>query len=88
MKLLKMLNQNKMLILSVILIVVLVLCYTTRENFSKSPRYMWMYTPTSKNSSYDIRGEPKFIPKEMDKVGVFYDSSYNYNYTNQRLPME
>jgi len=87
MKLPKILTDNKLLII-ILIILIIILSYTTKETFSTLPRYMWMYTPTSKNSSYDIRGEPKFIPKEMDKVGVFSNSSYNYNYTNQRLPME
>lgn len=88
---LKMLKDptNQLIIVGVILVAGLVAFAAKKtENFSKLPRYMYMFNPTSKNSSFDIRGEPKFIPKEMENVGGFYNSSYNFNYTNQRLPVE
>lgn len=56
--------------------------YFKKESFRL---FFWHDTSTSKNSSYDVRGDPlRISPKN---TGAFYHSSYAYdNHTNQRLP--
>ena len=69
----------------IIALLVAALLFKTVEGFASSPRYMWRYNPTSKNSSYDTRGDPLAIKKDMTKTGVFWNSSLYKNHTNQRL---
>lgn len=57
--------------------------FLMKENFSKLTRYFYMYNPTSKNASYDTRGDILAIPKET--TGAFYESSLEQNHTNSRL---
>lgn len=80
----KLLSDRRVQILIAILVIIVVVLPRT-EAFSKLKRYMWMYNPTDKNSSYDTRGDPMMIQKEMDKVGVFSNSSLDRNHRNQRL---
>jgi hypothetical protein len=82
-KLTKQLMKPANILIIVLLVVVIAVIMKQRENFSKSVRYMYMYNPTSKNSSYDIRGEPIDIIKE--DTGILHDSSYDANYSNQRV---
>lgn len=71
----------------VILIALLIaaLLFKTVEGFSSSPRYMYRYNPTAKNSSYDNRGDPLAIKKDYSKAGIFFGSSLHKNARNQRI---
>lgn len=82
-KLTKQLMKPVNILIIVLLVVVIAVIMRRREDFAKSVRYMWMFNPTSKNSSYDTRGEPLEVLKE--DTGAFYDSSYDANYSNQRV---
>jgi hypothetical protein len=83
-KLKKLLSDRRVQILIAILVIIAVVLPKT-ESFSKLKRYMYMYNATDKNSSYDTRGDPMIIKKEMDKVGIFSNSSLDRNHRNQRL---
>ena len=61
----------------VIILVIISLFINNKESFST--RIMYMYNPITRNQSYDLRGDTK-IKKE--KVGKFYESSYENNYLN------
>lgn len=80
----KLLSDRRVQILIAILVIIVVVLPRT-EAFSKLKRYMWMYNPTDKNSSYDVRGDQMMIKKDMNKVGAFYESSLDKNHRNQRL---
>ena len=67
------------------IVIVALLYLKKREDFSKLTRYMYMYSPSSRNSSYDIRAEPVFQVKDTTKTGAFYESSLDKNQTNQRV---
>ena len=69
----------------IVMLVVVAMRQGMKENFSKLKRYMWMYNPTDKNSSYDTRGDNLAIKKDQEDVGVFYESSLERNHRNQRL---
>jgi len=84
-KLMKGLNTPMGYILSIIVLFALYIIFRKREDFAKSVRYMYMYNPTSRNSSYDIRAEPIEHDKDMEKVGIFLESSLDGNQTNQRV---
>ena len=84
----KLLNDRRVLLVLFVLIIAPTLFHMMSpkiEDFSKLKRYMWMYNGTPKNSSYDIRGDNLAIPKEQEKVGIFYESSLERNHRNQRL---
>ena len=83
-KLKKLLSDRRVQILIAILIIIVVVLPKS-ESFSKLKRYMYMYNATDKNSSYDTRGDPMMIEKQMDKVGIFSNSSLDKNHRNQRL---
>ena len=83
-KLKKLLSDRRLQILIAILVIIIVVLPKT-ESFSKLKRYMWLYNPTDKNSSYDVRGDQMMIKKDMDKVGIFSNSSLDRNHRNQRL---
>lgn len=73
------------MILVIIMLIIVALKQGGQENFSKLTRYMYMYNPTDKNSSYDTRGDNLAIKKEQEDVGIFYESSLEKNHRNQRL---
>jgi len=78
--------KNPMVLTALVIALVIIISLSTRmEGFSKLPRYMYMYSPTSKNSSYQTRGEPVFTKKDTSKTGAFYESSLDANETNQRV---
>ena len=83
----KIIEKNiDVIIISLLLLFIII--FSTKicvENFSKQKRYMWMYSPSSRNSSYDQRGEPIHIVKDVTKIGKFYESSLDSNETNQRV---
>jgi len=54
------------------------------ENFSYPKRYMYQSSGIKRNSSWDIRGEDSLIKFEPEKTGIFNESSYENNYTNQK----
>lgn len=69
----------------IIALLIAALLFKTAEGFASSPRYMYRYNPTAKNSSYDTRGDPIAIKKDMTKSGIFWNSSLHKNHRNQRL---
>jgi UPF0716 family protein affecting phage T7 exclusion len=83
-QLLKFLTDNVGLLF---LIAIFVVTYWNqlKEGFSNSIRYMYMYNPIPRNSSYDVRGDPFKIKKDNEKIGVFYNSSLEDNHRNLRL---
>ena len=76
------------MLLVIVLVIVVVMKQGGQENFSKLTRYMYMYNPTDKNSSYDTRGDNLAIKKNQEDVGIFYESSLENNHRNQRLDSE
>jgi len=78
---------NFLIIMLFVIMMLLFVAYrqSGQENFSKLKRYMYMYSPTDKNSSYDIRGDNLAIKKHQEDVGIFYESSLERNHRNQRL---
>lgn len=81
----KFLKNNIKYITIILLFIIIYFVIRKKENFARSVRYMYMYNPTSKNSSYDQRGEPIFHIKDISKTGAYYESSYDDNQTNQRV---
>jgi len=73
------------MLLVIVLLIVAAMKQGGQENFSKLKRYMYMYNPTDKNSSYDTRGDNLAIKKNQEDVGIFYESSLENNHANQRL---
>ncbi len=81
-------EMNKPMNFTISLLVVLVLfllIVEKREHFAKSTRYMYLYNGIPRNSSYDIRAEPEYIPMDIEKTGPLYQSSLYDNETNQRV---
>lgn len=81
-------KQIDMILPIIIIIIIFFLIYLVlirRENFSRSIRYMWMYNPSSRNSSYDQRAEPISIKSNLKKVGIYYQPSLYGNETNYRV---
>ena len=74
-------------VMLLVVVILLVVAYrqSGQENFSKLKRYFYMYNPTDKNSSYDVRGDNLAIKKNQEDVGIFYESSLEQNQRNQRL---
>lgn len=83
-KKLQKLLKNPYILITIVVVVVL-LYLKKKESFSKLPRYFYMYTPSSRNSSYDQRAEPIFHIKDTTKTGIYYESSLDKNQTNQRV---
>ena len=81
-KLQKLLKNPYVLIAILILVII---SYEKREDFSKLTRYFYMYNGVPRNSSYDIRAEPIYYNKDTTKTGIFHESSYDANETNQRV---
>ncbi len=84
----KMTSMNVMvgiILFAIIMVIIVAMNQGGQENFSKLKRYMYMYSPTAKNSSHDIRGDNLAIKKDQEDVGIFYESSLENNQANQRL---
>jgi len=73
------------MLIAIVMVIIVAMKQGGQENFSKLKRYMYMYNPTDKNSSYDTRGDNLAIQKEQENVGIFYESSLENNHANQRL---
>ena len=73
------------MLFTIIMLIIVAMKQGGQENFAKLKRYMYMYNPTDKNSSYDVRGDNLAIKKEQEDVGIFYESSLERNHRNQRL---
>ncbi len=73
------------MLFAIVMVIVVAMKQGGQENFSKLKRYFYMYSPTAKNSSHDIRGDNLAIKKDQEDVGIFYESSLEKNQANQRL---
>ena len=72
-------------IIGIILVIGLIVYMERKERFAKLRRYMYMYNGVPRNASYDIRAEPIYYDKDISKTGIYYESSYDSNETNQRV---
>ena len=79
-----MFKNNKVYLLLITILLVVLLFNILKRNKETFRLFFWHDTPTSKNSSYDLRGDPfKIRPKN---TGIYYYSSYiPDNHTNSRL---
>ena len=75
----KIFNKKLLIIASVLLTIVVSLSLMRTENF----RMMWQVSPPRRNSSYDVRGEVAYVPRE--DITLFNNASSADNYSNQRV---
>jgi hypothetical protein len=75
-------TKKKLYISAIIVIIAIIFNKQILEGFRMGRRYFWAFTPPSRNSSYDIRGDKdvrtKYNPKN---VGVFYESAIYPNFS-------
>lgn len=71
----------KNLYLYALIAIVVIYMLTSKESFSQ--RYMYMYNPTTRNQSYDIRGDQYAISRKNH--GIFKNSSIEKNHGDSFL---
>ena len=74
-------TKQKLFYAIIITIIAVIFNRQILEGWRSGRRFFWGYNPTSRNSSYDIRGDrdvrTKYTPKE---TGAFYESGLYKNF--------
>lgn len=70
-------EKNILIVIAIVVLLIIIISIVLSRVETFSTRMMYLYNPTPRNQSKDIRGDVK-IKKE--KVGKWYESSLEKNY--------